>query len=100
MDQTSASERPCSASKDRQRRWREKQQRNGLVQVRAWVPADREKDLLCVAAAWREGRPGKPPTPKQIYDMNKLLKAGHRVPRQYREDSYLLEIWITRERFR
>lgn len=36
----------------------------------------------------------------EIYDMNKLLKAGHRVPRQYREDSYLLEIWITRERFR
>lgn len=93
-------EQTSSANNDRQRRWRSKQEADGLIQARVWIPSNRQRDLTEVAAAWRSGKPGKTPTPKQLYDMNKLLKSGRYIPGQYQSDGYLLEIWIAREKAR
>ncbi len=90
-----------SGNSQRQKRWRDRQAQAGLSQVRALVPANRVDDLLLVAAAWRAGKPGIPPTPKQKYDMERLIKKkGRFIPARYRDDGYLLEIWLVREKAR
>ena len=80
----------------RQRVWRERQSREGLVQVRCWVPDECANELRAVGAAMRTAGISRPSTPKQRYEVQRTIKERgmSEPPSDVFKDRRRLEVWL------
>lgn len=86
----------------RMQNYREKQQQQGLVQVRVWVPSDHEHFIKNIAKECRPGTPPKIPerygrkaTPTQIRLAKSLATIHGKEPPEHLYDYHIsLSAWM------
>lgn len=85
-----------TSASERQAKWRDKQDRKGLEQVRVWVSSKHAKELKAVAAVMRGKEEQMPPQGKIKYRAAKAEKQmrTRSIPEAIKQDHWRLEAWL------